>query len=180
MYGIVSLFDDEHTARVEALWEELNKSCGLTCIQMTPFPHFSWHIAEEYDFAQLEEKLAIIAQQTIPFFVHTAGLGVFTGENPVVFIQIVKDRRLLDLHQDIWEETQVMGSGFSPLYGPDQWIPHITLANRDVTDDNLPCIFSTLGGRAFTWRIQVNRFALGFQNKDTPGEITKTFSLESV
>jgi 2'-5' RNA ligase len=179
MHGIVALLDDEHTARIEALWDELHKSCGLRCIQMTPFPHFSWHIAEKYDFDQLAEKLAFIAQQTAPFTIRTAGLGVFTGENPVVFIAIVKDSHLLETHQYLWEETQTMGSGVSPLYAPDQWMPHITLANRDVTDDNLPCIFSALGGRAFTWEIQVNRFALGYQSNDAPGEITQTFPLNS-
>lgn len=179
MHGIVALLDEEHTARVEALWEELHKSCGLTCVQMTPVPHFSWHIAEKYDFKQLEEKLALITRQTHPFTIRTAGLGVFMGENPVVYIQIVKDYQLLELHQHIWEETQPMGSGVNSLYAPDQWMPHITLANRDVTKNNLPCIFSALGGRAFTWEIQVNRFALGYQHDDAPGEITKIFPLNS-
>ncbi|MGD8456402.1 MAG: 2'-5' RNA ligase family protein [Anaerolineales bacterium] len=177
MYGIVTLLDDKHTARVEALWEELQKSCGLTCIQMAPLPHFSWHIAEEYDFDRLEDKLAHIAKKTKPFTIHTAGMGLFTGEKPVVYIQIVKDRRLLDLHQHIWEEIQPISSGINLLYAPDQWMPHITLANQDVNDDILPCIFSTLVWRAFTWEIEVNCFALGFQNEDTPGEITKTFPL---
>jgi len=179
MHGIVALLDNEHTSRVEALWDELHDSCGLMCIQMTPFPHFSWHIAEKYNFNQLEEKLALIARQTAPFTIRTAGLGVFTGENPVVYINIVKDSELLELHQHIWTETQPMGSSVSHLYAPDQWMPHITLANRDVTDNNLPCIFSTLGGRAFTWEIQVTCFALGYQENDAPGEITKTFPLNS-
>jgi 2'-5' RNA ligase len=147
---------------------------------MTPFPHFSWYIAERYNFDQLEEKLALIARETAPFNIRTAGLGMFTGENPVVYINIVKDSQLLELHQHIWLETQSMGSGISPLYAPDQWMPHITLANRDVTDDNLPCIFSTLGGRAFTWQIRVDHFALGYQENDAPGGITKTFPLKSL
>jgi 2'-5' RNA ligase len=179
MHGIVALLDDEHTSKVDAIWGELHDSCGLTCIQMTPFPHFSWHIAEKYDFDHLEEKLALIARQMAPFTIRTAGLGVFTGKNLVVYITIVKDSQLLELHQHIWKETQSMGSGVSPLYAPDQWMPHITLANRDVTDNNLPCIFSTLGGHSFSWEIQVNRFALGYQENDAPGEITKTFSLNS-
>jgi 2'-5' RNA ligase len=179
MHGIVALLDDVHTARVEALWDELNQSCGLTCIQMSPFPHFSWHIAEQYTLSHLEDKIALIAQHTAPFTIRTAGLGVFTGENPVVYIQIVKDHHLLNLHQHIWEETQALGAGISPLYAPSQWMPHITLANRDVTENNLPCIFSILGGRTFTWEIEVNCFALGFQNENTPGEITETYPLDS-
>ena len=179
MHGIISLLDAEYTSKVETMWDEINKSCGLTCIEMTPLPHFSWHVAEEYDFKQLEKQLTLITQQTSPFTIRTTGLGVFTGKNPVVYLPIVKDPKLLNLHQHIWEKTHDMGSGVSPLYAPEKWMPHITIVNRDVTLENLPCIFSTLGGRAFTWEIRVNCFALGYQNEDTPGEITKIFPLSS-
>jgi 2'-5' RNA ligase len=179
MHGIVALLDDEHTARVEALWDELSKSCGLTYIQLTPFPHFSWHIAEDYDFKKLEDKIFHIAQQIPPFTVQTTGLGIFTGKAPVVYIQVVKDHQLLKLHQHIWEETNPFGSGISAHYSPDQWMPHITLANRDVSDENLPCIFSLLGKHSYAWEININWFAIGYQHNDAPGEITKTFPLKS-
>jgi 2'-5' RNA ligase len=179
MHGIVALLDDEHTARVEGLWDELSEVCGLSCVQLTPFPHFSWHIAEDYDFDRLEAKLTHITQQTSPFKIHTAGLGVFTGEHPVVYLQVVKDPQLLNLHGKIWEGTQGFGSEVSHLYAPDQWMPHITLANRDVSDENIPCIFSLLGKRPFKWEIEVGQFAIGYQHDDAPGEITKTFPLNS-
>jgi 2'-5' RNA ligase len=179
MHGIVALLDDEHTAKVEALWKDLRKNCGLSGILIARFPHFSWHVAEDYEFEPFEEKLAQITHQIAPFTVHTAGLGVFSGENPVVYIQIVKDPQLLHLHQNIWEETQGFGTGVSQYYAPERWIPHITLASRDVTKDNLPHIVSLLWGRLIDWEIQIDCFALGYQHADSPGKITKTFPLNS-
>ncbi len=179
MYGIVALLDDEHTARVEGLWDELREVCGLSCIELTPFPHFSWHIAEDYDFEQLEDRLSVVVQQTFAFKVTTAGLGVFTGDQPVVYLQVVKDAHLLKLHQHIWDEIQGLGLGISRHYVPDHWMPHITLANRDVSGENLPCIFSLLGKRNFNWEIEVSQYAIGHQHGDAPGEITRIFPLNS-
>ena len=175
--GVVALLDDEHTIAVKALWDELEKECGLTAILETPFPHVSWHVAEGYDIEPLEEKIAQIADQTPPFMIRTAGLGVFSNETPVVYIPVVKDPNLSRLHNWIWEEAQRFGKEIRQQYSPDQWIPHITLAARDVTREDLPSIFSIFANRSFNWEIKIDCFALGCQPPDGVAEITRRFPL---
>ena len=90
MHGLVSLLDQEHSATVERLWAELETECGLTGIKVTPFAHFSWLIAEDFDWERLGEALAEIAIATKPFIIRTTGLALFTGEHPVVYIPVVE------------------------------------------------------------------------------------------
>jgi len=54
MHGVVSLLDDEHYALVEHLWDEVETELGVRGLYKTPFPHFSYHVAEQYDLDLLE------------------------------------------------------------------------------------------------------------------------------
>jgi hypothetical protein len=106
MYAIVSLLDEHHYNRIENLWHDLEVECGLSGVTLTPLPHFSWHIANEYDYRRLEASLQELAANTQPFSVRTTGLGLFTGASPVLFIPIVKDSTLAvgsyNHHQDFF------------------------------------------------------------------------------
>lgn len=54
MHGVVSLLDEQHYARVEQLWRELESTFGVRDLYNTPFPHFSYHVAQHYDVEKLE------------------------------------------------------------------------------------------------------------------------------
>src|ERR1043165_2517554 len=49
MQGVVSLLDDRHYARVEAIWEELGQKFDVRGMYVNSFPHFSFQVAEQYD-----------------------------------------------------------------------------------------------------------------------------------
>jgi hypothetical protein len=59
MHGIVSFLDEPHYRRVEELWAELSGRFDVEGIYVTPYPHFSYQVAESYD----REKVASILQR---------------------------------------------------------------------------------------------------------------------
>ena len=67
MRAIVSLLDKKHYRNLENLWRELEYECGLSGINLTPLPHFTWHLAAEYDFDRLGDKLPELVQSSSPF-----------------------------------------------------------------------------------------------------------------
>lgn len=137
MHELVSLLDQEHYQRVESLWKMLEEECGLTGIKVTPFPHFSWLIASDFDWPALETSLQELLSQTSCFIVHTTGLGSFSGTNPVIFVPVVRTAAALNtFHRQVWLHAAVL----SPFYSPENWVPHITLAYADITPDNIPCV----------------------------------------
>jgi 2'-5' RNA ligase len=156
MNGIASLLNDPYKSQIEAIWQELEQKCGLIGVRVTPLPHFTYQVVEAYDQPRLVRILEELARQTRPFKVHTTGVGLFTGEMPVIYLPLVKNDALLHFHKIIWDRTIDTAQGPSPYYSPDSWIPHITLGYGDVTNFNLGCAMEALAFKDFNWEITVD------------------------
>jgi 2'-5' RNA ligase len=170
MHGIVSLLSEPHYSKVEQLWRELELDCGLQDIKLTPIPHFSWQVARDYDLDLLRPVLKDIAAVARPFRVRTAGLGMFSGPKPVVFINVVKTDEMLHLHKLVWESTRQCAHDISPYYAPQSWIPHITLAHNDLPWPAMSCAIQKLVFQTFDWEILVSSISVISQAEGLVGE----------
>lgn len=173
MNGIASLLDGSATSHVEGLWQELETRCGLVGVKSTPFPHMTWQVTEDYDLPRLEVALRAVVGQVRPFSIHTSGLGLFTGENPIIYISVVKDEALMRFHSLLWED--MAGIAFHPAhyYSPAQWVPHITLAYNDLTSANLDCALQSLAFQSFNWEIQIDNLVLVAQGESQVPEMVR-------
>lgn len=160
MHGIVSLLDDEHYALVEDIWAELEREFGVHGLYTTPFPHFSYQVAVGYDVEAVGDYLQELTQNTRPFRVRTAGLGVFTLIQPVLYIPIVRSPELSRLHQKLWDDLTKKATGAVNYYDPEMWMPHITLAHGDIDRDKLAEIVRAMSQRSFHWEATVNNLSL--------------------
>lgn len=160
MNGVVTILDEVHHARIEALWQEFKERFGVHGVYRTPVPHFSYHVAESYETDQLEQFLRDVARRTSPFRVKTNGLGIFTGAAPVLYIPVIRTAALTDLHQQLWHPLSDISGNAQLYYHPDNWRPHITLTHRDVDHDLLPQVIRLLSERLFLWEIVVDNLAL--------------------
>ena len=161
MQGVVSLLDDQHYARVEAIWEELEQKFDVRGMYATPYPHFSFQVAEAYDEAACGEFLRGLAARTRPFRIRTVGLGVFTVASPILYIPIVRTPALSALHREIWDNVrQVTPGAVAHYYHPEQWAPHVTLAQGDVDQDKLADIVRLLSRRNFHWEFNVTNVSI--------------------
>ena len=102
MHGIVSLLDSDHNQQVEELWVELERRFSVRGVYITPYPHFSYHVAQDYDLDKTESVLERITSNITTFKVRTSGLSVFTGASPVLYIPAVRSLELTQLHEEIW------------------------------------------------------------------------------
>ncbi len=177
MHGLVSLLSPDYCQRVRTIWQELDEYCGLTGIRITPFPHFSWQIAEEYDWSALETTMQELAAETAPFTIRTGGLALFTGRKPVAYIPVIRTAQVSALHQHIWERMQGIGKGVSDHYAPDLWMPHISLAYSDITRHSLSCLVERLGFQTYNWEIRIESLALIYEPPGETGTIRYQFSL---
>ncbi len=48
MHDLVTLLPEPYPTKANALWEGLENESGLSGVRITPYPHFSWNIAEVY------------------------------------------------------------------------------------------------------------------------------------
>lgn len=160
MYSIISLPDNTHYQLIEELWAELKREFGVQGVYVTPYPHFSYQVASHYDVHHLLPLLQHFATLHAPFTVHTAGLGLFTGPSPVLYIPVVRNAALTNFQQALWEASVSAGNGIQQYYHPSQWMPHITIGFGDIHTENLPAIVRYLSTRNFSWEIAVGNIAL--------------------
>jgi 2'-5' RNA ligase len=160
MHGVVSLLDERHCGLVEELWAELARRFGLRGIAQTPYPHFSYQVAESYELALLEPILRRFADNSGGFNIRTTGLGVFTGPKPVLYVPVVRSTALTRFQRELWPELSRVAGGVVDYYHPENWIPHITLATDDLTPQSLCAVMGWLADRSFNWEIKINNLAL--------------------
>lgn len=176
MMGIVSLLDDLHYQYIENLWAELQQKFGVKGVYVTPFPHFSYHVANDYNIDILEPILQRIAANQASFQVRTSGLGIFTGEAPVLYIPVVRHPILTQFHELLWRELSNTGNGTLEYYHPDHWLPHITIGFGDLSSDVLAHIAQYLSKRTFRWQITVDNLTF-IGNSGTSQEVKYRYKL---
>lgn len=156
MRGVVSLLDDVTYSQVEGLWAELETRFDVRGVYVTPYPHFSYHIAPHYQTQLILEALAHISRTTAAFPVVTTGIAIFTGPSPVIYIPVAPSLALLTLHQAIYTAVQPFSQQASSYYTPNLWFPHIPVGFADITPRNLGPIVTWLNRQTFAWQITVN------------------------
>jgi len=169
MFAIATLLDPNSDTKTREFWQLLENDCGLAGINMTPLPHFSWQGAGEYPVKDVEQILKRISRQLEPFAVRTAGLGLFTGPVPVLYLALVKTELLMKVHRMIWELAGPLAVGLNQHYSPELWMPHITIAHQDLNIDNLACAVKNLIFIPVDLEIQVEKLALLYQNERDTG-----------
>jgi 2'-5' RNA ligase len=182
-HGIVSLLGAASEQATRALWAELDARYGLReATQRVPWPHFSYHIAEDYDLARLAEPLRRVATQTEPFATTIAGLGGFEAPEPVLYLAVERTTALDALHAALWRELEAadLAQGAAPLYAAGSWQPHITLAQSDLTLAMLRAIQADWAGRDLRRTLWVDNLTLLYRAASaTTNEPTMRFSLGS-
>ena len=159
MEAILSLLPNPFYDKVKEIWTLLENNHGIHGVNIAPFPHFSWQGAMEYEQKGLELTLKTIANLSKPFRIQTSGVGLFTGQYPVIFIQVIKSPQLMRIHQQIWSAIRPLGKDFNPHYEPDVWQPHITLAMGDVTNEQIGLLMNEISGLDFNWEFLIDHIA---------------------
>lgn len=160
MYAVVSLLDEGHCATIQSLWDELVQEVGLSDFSNTPFPHFSYHVAESYPLERLEPVLQQFVQSQSPFRVRATGLGLFTGPHPVVFIPVVRTPELTRFHLALWQALEAIPTQGQLYYHPAHWIPHVTLTYSELCTTELAKVICNLGARDFNWELAVDNISV--------------------
>jgi 2'-5' RNA ligase len=172
MHGLVTLLPDPYYAKVESLWDELEARFGLSGIRITPYPHFSWNIAETYDRPQMDWAVAETALVTPVLKVQTDGIGLFPAPVPVLFIQVARGPQLDLLHRRLWDRMQSLGREMSAYYNPENWLPHISLAYGDLRSEQVPEVRAWLEAQeSFQWEMEINNICYIHEPDGQVGEL---------
>ncbi len=160
MQAIVSALDDPAREWIEDVWGELKAVFGLKRVIGSTHPHFTYQVAERYDADAIDRALSSITAVAPPFAAKTRGLGVFRGDETVLYLAVVRDAALERMHERVWVETSGVATGLRAYYAAETWVPHITLAIGDVEEQQLSEIKRFLGRREYRWSVPVTNLCL--------------------
>ncbi len=158
--AVVSLLDETHSHRVRYLWDELETRFGVEHIFRTPVPHFSYHVAKDYNLSHIERILSEAACEQSPFSITTSGLGIFTGARPTLYVPVIRTAALSAFHERIYPALAQTSTHSRFSTTPLHWAPHITLALAEIAPKTLAEIIQHFSRRDFTWEIVVDNVAL--------------------
>lgn len=178
MITIASLVDPTTSAQIREIWDLLENDCGLREVKLTPYPHVSWQGADNYDLKKIEGVCQSIANAYRPFWIHTSGIGIFTGPNPTLAINISRNTIITEIHQEFWESCEILGQNVNPFHHPDYWMPHITLANKDITRQNISCAVEKLAFLEFKCEVYIDNFAVLYKYDQQVG-VQNIYSLRN-
>ena len=179
MYAVISELDPQSSAKVIEFWKKLCEACGLRGIYDIPTPHFTWFAAEHLDVDQAKSTISQIVKGVDPFEIRTFGLGVFSGDHPVLYLPLVKTRKVLDFHDEVWKKLRPHSSETQLYYSPWLWVPHITLALKDLTRENLSCAINAIAYEPIELINLVTNLILADYEDERPGQMLDRFPFTS-
>jgi 2'-5' RNA ligase len=172
MPGLVSLLPQPYYDNVIAFWDELEANFGLKGIRITPLPHFSWQVGEDYNEESVLKAMEAIAEDTKPFEVRVKGVESFISENPVVFLKVLKNPALLLLHLLIWLKFLPISLVLSMLYSPPLWSPHISLAYQDLNIEQMKDVLTFMRAKQVDWQFTVDNLTYICEPVGEVGQVT--------
>jgi 2'-5' RNA ligase len=167
----------DHTSAIHAIIGRLRVRTGIEEVS-SPTPHLTLLVLlEAPSLREVDDTIATVAGASAPFTARARGFGAFADEDaqPVLYTPVVRGDALARLHRSLYDAFVELGARIDGHYGPDTWIPHVTICNQDLTPEHLGDLTRSLArDHMITWRLTVDHVA-----RFGPGNDVVTFPLRA-
>ncbi len=161
---------------VDNIWGELKAVFGLQGVIGSTRPHLTYHVADAYDASAIVDALGAVARASQRFTLETHGLGVFRGDETVLYLHVSPSAALAAMHDRVWDAVTPIATAPKPVYAAATWVPHITLAIGDLTEEVLPLALQLLNRRTYEWTIPITNVCL-IENTESASAEWRRFDL---
>jgi len=169
IFALATVFQLDEVSPENPTWETIRNVFIRADVPITALPHFSWHVASEYDEAAVESHLSELVKGFEPFAINIAGIGIFTAKVPVLYLPVTKTPKVTELHGDLWAQLKPHSSAINPNYDPHVWIPHVTLTTGEASNDAICRVITELAHIPTSMELIVDHLALIYRNDRTSG-----------
>ena len=177
MPGVIALLPNPFSSRIESLWETMERDFGIPRGYPGAIPHLTFHLGSHDIEAGAEALVERLAAATTPFTVRTSGLGVFGGDVPVLHLMVARSPAVASLAERLTAELDAAGfPSTDPYFAADMWIPHITIAHRNLAGIEPGPVLAWLVKQPLAWEIPVRSLSIA-RETETGAEILATFPL---
>lgn len=175
---VASILDTTGTHMNAVLWEVIARIFHETGAPLTILPHLSWHVAAYYNQDLLNEYLRRLAGKIGPVPLNVAGVGVFSGKNPVIYLSVTKTPVIASLHHLLWAELGPISEEVNPNYDPMVWIPHVSLSISEVNREVICKVVTEMAYLSMDFQLIAANLAILYKDQSGSG-VLKAYSLDS-
>jgi len=162
-------FDTTLEQRLKELWRELAAAGAASRLYDGRYrPHVTLGIWDTDRLDAVASECRTLVETRSPFRIDFPSVGLFPGDEGVVFLHPFISEELIALHRDTHRRLRAIGPPAVPHYDSDRWVPHCTMM-VDVHREQVLAAASYLLSRAVP--IGGDVVALGII--DTPAEIER-------
>jgi 2'-5' RNA ligase len=173
LYGIITFIHDDPTAKISQAWRELRQKCGVPEENLSSVPRLTWHIADNYNMTEIGDRLTNWCARKRAFWLQATGIGLFPAPEPVLYISVLKNPRLVYFHQSLFKLIRPFSINPSEYYSPEAWTPHVTLAFGKLPAQSLGCAVQNLAYDPFTIHFKVDQLTLVCQDSQEKWSVLK-------
>jgi 2'-5' RNA ligase len=175
MIGFVSNLEGVPYREVKRLWSLFERKYNSQAIQAYPHPHFTFQIAKTPDIRQLKSDFVKTVSGIKPFELEVDGFRHFRRD--VIYLAVKKTRELARIHKLINRFLETRCHDLLELYAPENWIPHITLAQEDLTEDNFERAWREFKGSNIRFKRRIHNICMVKFLPDGKIRIAKRYNL---
>ena len=168
MASIVTLIDEPQRAAIENVWGELKAVFGLPQLRGATAPCFTWNTAQRFDDTALDKALTRVVAEATPPHATTGQLALLRGLECVLYIPVIADDALLDMHARIRDAVGSTATGANAAYATDTWAPHISVAVGPMSEAEAEDVLPFLGIRDTSGRVPVTNLTVIPDSRSAP------------
>lgn len=131
MFALIMTLDDNLQATIKEFWKELSDAqLSQYAYEVTDRePHITLASFDEgTPKDDIIKSLEVLTLPNSPIDISFTSIGSFINAN-IIFLSPIKNQQMTQLHSNIHRQLGTYIDKNS-LYSPNNWVPHLTIANR--------------------------------------------------
>ncbi len=129
-FGVLGLFDQESDQIVKDIWNELaERQITSSMLKIKGCkPHLSFSLYRGNSISKLEKAVEEFVTKRKKISVSISSIGFFPYDYNSAYLGVTNNPQISAFHQELHKASDGCISEINPLYLPQDWVPHITLA----------------------------------------------------
>lgn len=131
---IVSLLEGEPYRSVRNLWRLFENRYNSVGVRIFSHPHITFQGGKAENPRRLKKDFLKVVSQIKPFEIKIRGTRHF--DKKAICLKVEKTKELIEINKQVNRFLETHCQSLLEHYAPGIWIPHITLAMDDLTEEN--------------------------------------------
>jgi 2'-5' RNA ligase len=167
--GVMTILEGPLCDEAKRLWRVFEVEYGSVGVQTFAHPNLTFGGARVCDPRTFAERLGVEVGRLPSFELKVDGVGFFSKPERVVFLRVVLTEELAAIHHILDRVLEQHCDGLVDLYRPSAWVPHITLAMGDLSQEAFDAALSRWSNYRRTFEQTADQVSLVGSTNDGSG-----------